>query len=93
MTLNRFDVLLPVGAHVDFLYVDAQGHGLKILEGAGDWRASTLIVVERSCGRGAMYETQNGCAATVEFAAAAGFHVPFETRAFLCDHVADHAAA
>ncbi|KAH8068413.1 methyltransferase [Aureococcus anophagefferens] len=40
-----------------------------------------------------MYETQNGCAATVEFAAAAGFHVPFETRAFLCDHAADHAAA
>ncbi|KAK7232057.1 methyltransferase [Aureococcus anophagefferens] len=75
MTLKSvFDVLLPVGAHVDFLYVDAQGHGLKILEGAGDSlaRVDAIVVDALLRDEALMYETQNGCAAAVEFAARRG---------------------
>lgn len=72
-----FDHVLPPGADIAFLKIDAQGSGLDVWASARRHarRVRGVLIDANLDGRSQLYAGQNGCSATFSFARDMGYHL------------------
>ena len=78
-----FDHVLPPGADIAFLKIDAQGSGLDVWASARRHvrRVRGVLIDANLDGRSQLYAGQNGCSATLSFARGMGYHAAPELDA------------